>query len=162
MTIDLNNSLVTSLKTRLETDLNAIIDTVNSTLATPAFPIPYPFQVFDFIPTVAELQQLPVLGISDGDFEFQDDVGFGATGICELTVVCFLQHADQRTLAWHLRRYAIALTRCILTGRSLPPDGWGMVLRRVRPGPTLGRDESPRIWLSTVAITVSLRSEQDQ
>lgn len=162
MTVNLQEPLITALKSRLETTLNPIIDNINANNTSPLYPIPYPFQVLDFIPTVAELQQLPVLGISDGDFTFADDVGWGATGEFDVTVVAFLAHADQRTLAWNLRRYAIALVRCILDDRSLPPEGWGMVLRRVRPGPTLGRDESPRTWLSTVAVTVCIKSEQDE
>lgn len=162
MTVNLNEVLVTSMKTRLETTLNPIIDTVNSSFTNPLYPISYPFQVLDFIPTIAELQQMPVLGISDGDFTLDDDTGLGATGLCDLTVVAFIQCDDQRELAWNLRRYAIAMVRCMLAGRSLPPDGWGMLLRNVRPGPTLGRDEDPRIWMSTTAVTVSIRSEQDE
>lgn len=162
MTVNLNDTLVTSMKTRIETNLPAIITTINATLTTPAYPISPPFQVLDYIPTVGDLEQTPVIGISDGDFLFEDDQGLGATGVCEMTVVVFLQADDQRELAWMLRRYAIALARTILPTRALPPDGWGMILRRVHPGPTLGRDEAPRQWLSTVAITVSIRSEQDE
>jgi hypothetical protein len=34
-------------------------------------------------------------------------------------------------------------------------------MKRVRPGPTLGRDESPRQWISTVALIIEVKSEQD-
>ena len=160
MAIKLWEPVVTSLRDRLETDLPATITTINSTQTTPSYPIENPQRVLDFIPTVADMFAFPVVGISDGIFNLEDDTGWGATGVFELTIVVFLQNADPRALAWQLRRYAQAVTRVALEDRSIG-DGWGVTLKQVRPGPTLGRDENPRQWLSTVAVSIEVKSEQD-
>lgn len=161
MAIKLWGPIVTSLRDRLETDLPATIDTINSTETSPSYPIPYPGRVLDFIPPVADMFALPIVAISDGPLTFRDDTGWGATSVAELTVVAFLQGTDQRQLAWQLRRYAMAITRVTLANRSIGPDGWGVIMRGVRPGPTLGRDSDPKQYLSTVAVSIEVRSEAD-
>jgi hypothetical protein len=161
MTIYLNEKIVTDLKAKLVAGLNTQIDAINAAQTNPLVPLPYPAQILDFIPPTSEMSQMPVVGISDGDFHFEDDTGWGATGVCDLTVVVFFQSSDMLTLAWSLRRYAQAIARCILAEREIATEGWGVVLKGVRPGPTLGRDENPRQWMSTTAVTITVKSEQD-
>lgn len=161
MTIKLNEDVVNTLRDRLETDLPAVIATINSDQTDPAFTVPSPQQVLDYIPPVADLNVFPTIGISDGDISFEDDTGWGATGLFDLTVVCFLQSSNQRELVWWLRRYGQAICRVALDGRRMGVEGWGVTLRGVRPGPTLGRDETPRQWMSTTAVTITVKTEQD-
>ncbi len=161
MTVSLQEPFIIGLRDRLETQLPATIDALNSAMVAPIYPLVYPAKVIDYIPTVAELDLLPVIGISDGDIYFQDDVGWGATGVFDVTVVAFVQAPDQRELVWLLRRYSQALVRVMLSTQSIG-DSWGITLRHVRPGPTLGRDETPRQWLSTTAVTVTVKNEQDE
>lgn len=160
MAIEIWEAVVPELRDRLETNLPAVITTINSTQTNPTFPIENPQRVLDYIPTVADMYNFPIVGISDGIFYLEDDVGWGGTGRCEFTIVVFLQHPDPRTLAWQLRRYAQAITRVCLATRSVG-DGWGITLKQVRPGPTLGRDSDPKQWVSTVAVSIEVKSEQD-
>lgn len=161
MTITLWDPIIIAIVARLNSDLNGIIDAVNASQTNPTFPIQYPQAILDYIPTVAELSALPCIGVSDGNIKWEDDTGLGATAHAQFSIVAFVQSQDQRELAWMLRRYAIAMTRCLIAGRSLPPEGWGVVVDGITPGPTLGRDESPRQWLSTVGVRIAVRWEQD-
>lgn len=160
MTMQLWEPVVKTLRQRLETNLPTHIADINAAQTDPLYPIENPQRVLDYIPPVADLYALPCVGISDGPLTFQDDVGWGATGVFELTVVVFLQSADQRQLVWQLRRYAQAIIRAVDRGSGLD-EGWGVTLRNVRPGPSLGRDTDPKQWLSTVAVTVVVKTEQD-
>lgn len=161
MTIKLNEDIVNTLRDRLEANLPSVIDTINSEQVDPPYTVPKPLQVLDYIPTVSDLSAFPTIGISDGDIHFEDDTGWGATGIFDLTVVSFLQSSDQRTLVWWLRRYGQAVCRVALDSRRMGVEGWGVTLRGIRPGPTLGRDETPRQWMSTTAVTITVRTNQD-
>jgi hypothetical protein len=97
----------------------------------------------------------------DGPFTLEDDTGWGATGRGTITVIAFEQNADQAILAWRLRRYAKAVARCILAGRTLDTaNAWGTQLKRIDPGPTLAQ-ESPQSFRSMTAVTIEVRSEQD-
>lgn len=154
--------LVNGIVSKLTTNLNGYIDTINSQQTSPAFAIEYPQRILDYIPPISDLYALPTIGISDGDFHIEDDVGWGGTGVCEFSIVVFLADSDQRALAWKLRRYAQAVYRCVMAEREIPTEGWGVTLKRVRSGPTLGRDEGPRDWLSTIAVQIEVKSEQDQ
>lgn len=160
MTIKLNEDVIKTLHARLTSDLATAVETINSEQTSPLYPLPAPAQVFDYIPAVSELRAFPTIGLSDGDLVFQDDVGWGATGVFDITIVCFLQSADQRELVWWLRRYGQAITRVALDTRRLG-EGWAVNLKNVRPGPTLGRDESPRQWMSTTAVTITVSTNQD-
>lgn len=160
MTIQLNEPVVTTLRSRLETELPAIVTAINATV-TDGFTIDAPQRVLDYIPPVGDLNALPLIGISDGEMILEDDTGWGATGVFDISVVVYLQSSDQRVLAWQLRRYAQALVRAIRTPTIAIGEGWGVYNFRVRPGPTLGRDESPRQWLSTIAVTFTVKTEQD-
>lgn len=161
MTITLNGPVITTLKARLETNMPIMIADINLNQITPVYTIDNPAQVLDYIPTTADLFQFPTLGISDGNILLDDDTGWGATGIFDLTVVAFIQDADLRALAWKLRRYAQAMVRSIRSPDMKLGDGWGIYNFSVRPGPTLGRDEDPRLFMSTVAVTFFVKTEQD-
>ena len=161
MTVKLNEPLIIALQSRLAANLNSVIDTINAQQTDPPYTIDYPQQVLDYIPTIAQLTAFPTIGISDGEMRFEDDIGWGATGVFEFTVAAFIQESDQKALAWKLRRYAQAMVRVIMEGRQLPPEGWSVTLKRVRPGPTLGRDENPRQWISTIGVVIEVKSEQD-
>lgn len=161
MTIKLNEDIINTLVARLTSDLPTEIASINSTQISPAYTVPVPQQVLDYIPPIADLTTFPTIAISDGEIQFQDDVGWGATGIFDLTIVSFLQSPNQRELVWWLRRYSQAVTRVALDGRRMGVEGWGVTLKNIRPGPTLGRDESPRQWMSTTAVTITVKTEQD-
>lgn len=160
MTIQLNEPVVTTLRNRLEAQLPAIITAINA-LVTDGYTIENPQRVLDYVPPVTDMNALPLLGISDGEMRLEDDTGWGATGVFDLSIVVFLQHSDQRQLVWMLRRYAQAVVRAARTPTVGMGEGWGVYNFRVRPGPTLGRDESPRQWLSTIAITFTVKTNQD-
>lgn len=161
MTIRLNEDVINTLRDELESDLPTLVASINAANLDPLYPLPVPYQVLDYIPPVAELTGFPTIGISDGDITFEDDTGWGATGLFDLTIVCFLQSPNHRELVWWLRRYGQAIVRSALEGRRLGAEGWGVTLKSVRPGPTLGRDENPRQWLSTTAVTITVKTEQD-
>lgn len=160
MTIFLNEEVVNTLRDRLEADLPAVITEINSSQTDPAYPMPAPAYVLDHIPLVSEMNAFPVVGISDGDIHFEDDVGWGATGLMDITVVAFVQSPNHQEMVWWLRRYGQALVRVMMDTRRINP-AWSVVLKNVRPGPTLGRDENPRQWLSTTSVTITVKVEQD-
>lgn len=160
MTIQLTEPTVTALVAKLSAGLNAKIDEVNSAV-TDGYPIDYPAAILDYVPPVGVMPAFPIVCISDGNVFLEDDTGFGATGVFDLTIVIYIQNVDQRALAWQLRRYAQAVARCALDQRRIGTAAWGVVLNAVRSGPTLARDESPREFLSTVAITITCKTEQD-
>lgn len=161
MTIRLQEPVVTAVIARLQTQLPAIIADINSSI-TDGYLLPTDTsRILDYIPPVADMYTMPVIGISDGEMHFEDDTGWGATGVFDLSIVVFIQNADQRALAWQLRRYAQALVQALRTPTNAIGEGWGVVIKGIRPGPTLGRDENPRQWMSTVAVTITVKSEQD-
>jgi hypothetical protein len=160
MTIQLNDTVITTLQTRLAANLPAIVTAINAS-ATPVFPIIAPQQVLDYVPPLADLYVFPTLGISDGPMRLVDDVGWGATGEQELTVVCYEQDADIRTLAWKLRRHQQAIVRAIRTPTLILGDGWGTYDYQIVPGPTLSRDEGPRQFMSTTSVSFKVKTEQD-
>lgn len=161
MTIDLNIPLVQALQTRLQNDMPTFINQVNAQFTNPDFPVDQIQNVFDFVPSIKYLSAFPAIGIAEGDITVQDDTGWAFDANTTFSVVVFEQRSEQRELSWALRKLSVAVTRCIMQGRSLPPDGWSLQLRRVRPGPTLGRDENPRQWMSTTTVQVDVRSTQD-
>jgi len=156
----LNEPIIAAIKLRLETELVTYINALNSEI-TDGFTLDTFVQILDYPPPITHLDQFPTLGIQDGETGFADDTGWGATGTSLVTVVAFEQDADQQRLAWKLRRWNRVIASCLLVGRSLPPDGWGVVLNNISPGPTLGRQEDPRTFMSFSAVTIAVRSEQD-
>lgn len=159
----LSENNIKAIHARLEAELPRYIDQVNAELVDPEYPIEQPVHIYDFIPTTAYMTDFPVVAIGDGEIFFDDDVGWSATGNMDFAIVVWVQHPDQQQLAWMLRRYMIAIANCILEGRNLAAygGGWGLKLGKIEPGPTLGRKEKPREFLSMRALTLSIRDEQD-
>lgn len=116
--------------------------------------------ILDYIPTPSELNIFPTVAIGSGADHLADDIGHGATGTFEIVVVVFVQDVDQRQLSIKLRRYLRAVRSVALYGRQFGP-AWGVVDKGSRPGPTLGRDEGPREWMSYVSTVIECRSEED-
>ncbi len=167
MAITLNELPVRALKQRLEASLPAEIAAINATV-TDGFVIAEPKQVLDYIPYPQVLTDYPTIGIGDGGSTFEDDEGFSATGRHELLIVCYLQHSDQRALAWQLRRYLQAITRVALAGRTLSDTlsgaAWGTGLVRISPGPTLGDSEDPelvRTWMSWAGVLIWAKRDEE-
>lgn len=162
MAIELNEPVVHAVRDRLNANLAAHITAINAAAATVAdgFTIENPAAVLDYIPSPGELVNFPTVGIGDGRQLFRDDIGHNAELDCHITVVAYLADADQRALAWRLRRYSQAIARTILADRNLGTAAYGTGLDRVDPGPTLASDESPRTFLSWIAVTI--RASRDE
>lgn len=159
----LNEPLVTALRARLASDLAAQIAVVNARV-TDGFTISAPGTILDYVPSADEAAGMSgtgtVLGIGDLPATFEDDTGFSVTGRHALNIVAFAFNADQRALAWQLRRYTQAITTVALATRRLG-DAWGVGLGRVIPGPTLDVTESPRTWMSWSGVEIrAQRSEE--
>lgn len=159
--IQLNEPVISFLRDRLESNLPAIVTALNASATDPAYPITSPQQILDYVPALADLYNFPVIGISDGPFALVDDLGWGATGEFELSVVLYEQDADLRSLAWKLRRHTQAIVRAIRTPTLQLGEGWGTYDYKVNPGPTLSRDEGPRQFMSTTSVSFKCKSEQD-
>lgn len=161
MTIQLNEPVIVTLKARLEANLPSLVTSINAAATNPSYPILAPQQVLDYIPALADLYEFPTLGIGDGHTRLVDDVGWGATGEFRLTVVCFEQDQDLRALAWKLRRHQQAIVRAIRTPTLVLGEGWGTYDYEVTPGPTMGRGEGPRQFMSTTSVSFMVKTEQD-
>lgn len=159
----LSEDTLKAIHQRLQDDMPAMIATVNSELTSPSFPIEQIHHFYDFIPTVAQLTDFPVVAIGDGPIDFDDDIGWSATGKMDFAVVIWCMDYDQRALAWKLRRTMIAVANVLLAGRSLVSDGggWGVTLGKIEPGPVLGRNENPEQVIGMRALTFTVRDEQD-
>lgn len=153
--IGLNESLINEVVRRLGSTgtLNTFIDTVNAGVAD-GVTIEYPQRVLDHVPPVRELVVFPTIGVSDGPSVFTDDTGWEAKGSHTITVVSFIEDLDQSNLVKKLRRTTRAVVASVMQGRNLPPDGWGTVLIRIDPGPTLGRSTNPQAKMSWTAVTL--------
>jgi len=154
--------VIDAMVCRLRDNLPHVIDQINAA-DTKDIQLEYVDRdnVLDFIPVVTELVNFPTIGISESPVGLTDDVGWGATGVIPLTVVAFAVEADQRRLAVKLRRYASAVASVVLEGRQMLPEVWGITLTSIDPGPTLGRREDPRSWMSYVAVSVECKTEED-
>lgn len=128
-------------------------------------PIP-PEQIWDFVPPPSFLTAFPTLGIQDMGSRLEDDTGHSATGRHSFGVVIFCADPDQHILAWQLRRYAQAVTRVLLRGRSFdetsPPlqAGWGAGFESIAWGPTLGSSATPKTWMSWCVVGIWTRREE--
>lgn len=157
---------VTALHSRLATDLNAHIDTINATV-TDGYTIPWPEHVHDYMPSVGELVAFPTIGIEHGPGRFQDDTGWEATGVYDLIVVAFVQHAEPQALARMVRRYQLAVLRTVMAGRNLGSgDGipWGVTLKGMDFGPALTRrdrgDGPPDTYMTWTAVAVQVKLDE--
>lgn len=159
--LPLNIGGVRAMKTRLDTNLAAVIAQVNGEPSVEV-QLDTTYDVFDFVPAIVNIQKFPTLGIAEGEIIFEDDSGWSATGRFDLAVVIFMRDIDRYQLAWKLRHMARAVATCILSNRDLG-QGWGMTLQGIEPGPLLkprdSLDDSQLIGIR--AVTINYRDEQD-
>lgn len=158
--------VIAALKHRLDTDLAAAIDAVNLEV-TDGTLIEQPQQILDYIPHEDQLLAFPTIGVAEGAGRWIDDTGWEATGVHELSIFAFVQADDQQTLVRRLRRTRRAVLRTVMAGRVLPDAvdasrnrAWGLLLRQVVPGPTLGSTATgAKTWVSWVWIVIEARSD---
>lgn len=163
MAVSLNEPAIRALHARLVDELPAAIAGLNAEVSD-GFELDelVPDRVLDFVPPIALLVDFPTIGIGDGRTTFEDDTGNSATGKHELLIVAYLQNADQRMLAWQLRRTAQVLVRVALRGRNLGDGGWGTGLVSIDPGPTLtDNPDAPREFASWVGVRMWVKNEQE-
>jgi hypothetical protein len=126
-------------------------------------PIP-PAQIYDFVPPPSFLTDFPTIGIQDMGSRLEDDTGSSATGRHVFGVIIYCSDPDQHLLAWQLRRYAQAVTRVLLAGRSLPVGdpaaAWGTGFESMAWGPTLGSTAKPQTWMSWCVVAIWTRREE--
>jgi hypothetical protein len=159
--LDLNEPAVHAVVGRLRERLGDVIAELNTGVEDGiTIEPPTDEQILDFVPQLELLVDFPTIGIQDLPSKFEDDIGSSATGRHLLGVVIFHANPDQRELAWQLRRYARAVASCVLAGRVIEPDVWGVLLDKVEPGPTLSHEENPRTYMSWTAVTFDLRTEE--
>lgn len=162
MTYTLTDTVIKEIVRRLTTDLPACITAINATV-TDGFTIDpvADGMLFDYPPPMRLLTSFPAVALIDGPTTFEDDTSWSATGVHTFTVVAFVQALEQRPLSWKLRRYAEAVSNCVLAGRTLPPDGWGVTLTRIDPGPTLSNKSDPQTRMSWITMTFRVKTDQN-
>lgn len=141
MTLPLNIPAIIALADRMETNLPAEVTAVNGQITAhpswPQYPIEVPV-VHNHMPSIAELTQFPAVGIGEGNVDFNDDVGWSATGRFDLACVIYIRSMNGREeLVWRMRYTMMAVASVVLDQRNLDGVGWGMVLQRIEPGPIL-------------------------
>ena len=155
--VQLEERVYEAICARLRTGLAGVIDQIN-TADTLGVQIQRDVQVLDYVPTPRELTVFPTIALQDGPTEMEDDTGEGGTAVCNFNLVCFHLHADQRQLAVGLRRYRQAATTVALEGRAFGPI-WSIQFMGTIPGPTLGRGEDPREWMSYCGVALECKAE---
>lgn len=155
--IQLEERVYDAIVTRLKAGLGAAIDQINAA-DTKGFTIERNVLVLDYVPTPRELNVFPTVALQDGPTDMEDDTGEGGTAVCSFNLVCFYLHADQRQLAVGLRRYRQAAASVALEGRAFGPI-WSIQFMGTIPGPTLGRGEDPREWMSYCGIALECKAE---
>lgn len=155
--------VIAALKARLDTYLPAEVAQANADAAD-AYVLSDAV-VFDYLPTPSgEMGQFPIVGIAEDRSRFEDDTGWSATSVWLVRVVVWEQDADQRALAFKLRRWERCLLRVALKNRRLTDPrsaaGWGIVLDGTEAGPSFEL-EDPRVYVSWRSITATIRSEEE-
>lgn len=123
-------------------------------------------QIHDFVPPPSMLTALPAIGIDHWGTQLEDDIGSSTAGRHIFGAVIYCSDPDQHLLAWQLRRYAQAVARVLLAGRSLPISSavgaaaWGTGLDHVDWGPTLNAPERPGTWLSWCSVAIWTRRDE--
>ncbi len=156
---NLNEPLIAAMVARLTAELPAVIDAINVEM-NDGLVLPYVAQVLDYVPTPTILNSFPTVAVQDGPSDFEDDVGWSATGLHDLVIVTFVCDADQQRLARSLRRYTRAVANVVMRARTAG-GAWGITLNGILPGPTLGRGEDPREWISYAGVSVRLKADED-
>lgn len=154
-----------ALITRLGT-LDDYIALANAAV-TDGITVDAPVQVLPYVPPLDQLDQFPVIGVGDGPGRWEDDTGFSATGVWQLTAVWFLQDADQLALTTRARRALNVLVSCVMDGRVWTDDRdvmWSVRLLATRPGAALadrpGRNEPPTAYLTWVGVAVEVKTDE--
>jgi hypothetical protein len=169
MTLEGVVAAVSALHARILSDLGAQVATINAAV-TDEYTIlnPDPQNVLDYMPSVGELVSFPTVGIEHGPGRFEDDTGWSATGVYDLIVVTFVQHAEPQGLARLVRRHQLAMLRTIMAGRNLGSGQgipWGVTLRNMDFGPALTRrdrgDGPPDTYMTWSAIAVQVKLDED-
>lgn len=159
----------------LETNLPAVIDSLNATIAD-GYTVDHPAQYLPFAPIAQTLEAgTPALGVAELGMGFADDLVFDVDADHTIAVVIAIQNADYPTLAWQLRRslQAIAITlqqdRVLGPGHSvLEQQGglWGVRFVRTEPGPLLPEIDPtspglpPRGWISWTGLLFEGRRKE--
>lgn len=164
-TFDLNEFAVAALVQRLKDDLPGQVAAINAAAAVVAdgYTITEPAEILDYVPSPDAIGSWgpPTIGVQDGGSLFGDDTGFSATGDHELAVVIFVGDADQQALTRRLRRYQRAIASAALRDRRLAPGVYGTRLKRIRPGPTLDREQGPQTWVTWTAVVIGCLVDED-
>lgn len=159
MSIQLVEPIINALVLRLQEDLPGVIDMVNAESDGEVTISVADLKILDYIPTPSELNHFPTVAVAEGAAGFEDDVGYGATGVYDLNIMLFCLNADQRRLNLELRRLRRAVTIATLRDRQFGP-AWGVTLIGFAPGPTLGRGD-PKDWMSYTTVSIRCKSEED-
>lgn len=121
-------------------------------------------QIFDFVPPPSFLTDFPAIGLQDASTIGEDDTGFSMTGKHVFGAVIFCSHPDQHILAWMIRRYAQAVTRVLLAGRTLgtsaPLAAWGTGFQGIAWGPTLSSVATPTTWMTWCVVSIWAKREE--
>lgn len=154
--------VIAALKVRLDAELPGEVILTNSDHTD--YPLSAP-TVLDYLPTPqGEMGEFPLVGIGERRGRLEDDTGWSATGVYEVMVIAWDQDADQRALAFKLRRWERCLLRASLKNRRLTDPrsqvGWGLTAGDLLPGPTFEL-EDPRTYLSWRAVTITARSDEE-
>lgn len=169
-TFQLDEPVIQAILARLEdpAQLNAQVAQIAATVTDPdqaASLVPVdPANINDFVPPPSFLVAFPAIGLQDMGTRLEDDTGHSATGRHVVGVVIFCSDPNQEILAWQLRRYAQAVTRTILAGRTLNDTitgaAWGTGLDQIAWGPTLSSTATPQTWMSWCVVSIWARREE--
>lgn len=173
--LELTDPLATALVTLLEAGLNATIDTLNAAVSD-GFTIDHVAQVLDYVPTPSTLEGgLPAVGYQDLGGQFADDLQYSMDAEHRFAAVAIVQNADQRSLAWQLRRTLTAVARTIQADRTVgTPAGTGSIMKTkggawavnflsYEPGPLLDAtplaagEAPPSAFMSYLSLVMSAR-----
>lgn len=165
---DLSERAILALMTRFNTLLPEIIDQVNAERGgntDPAYYLDKPAQILPAPPVAAQLEgSFPIVAVASGDITFEDDVGWGATGIYQLTLLAYEYDLDPVALAWKLLRWAEVLATVGLYGRNLDGGAFGTILRKIALGPRFSRidpNQGKPVTLGFVAVMIEAKDEQN-
>ena len=170
----LNEPILEALLELLEARLPTVIAEVNAEIDD-AFALPEPAQFLDFMPAAGTLKGgTPAVCLQDLPAEFFDDLQFSLSANHGVGVAAVIQNADQRTLAWQLRRYTKAIARTIQLDRLEGPSGflkrgaaavWYTQFAGTEPGPLLERQPGgeatpPNAWESWTWLMLRCRRQE--
>ena len=165
-----------AMQAKLQDGLAAQVAAVNAELPAPA-DATYVMDVapddriyYDYTPTIGELVDFPSIGIQHGRGGLEDDQGWAATGVYELTVVVWDSAGDTETLTHRIRRQLEAVTAVVLAGRRIGEDdddgAWSVTAGRdaFYYGPILGSIETPSdsrgAFMTYASVTVEIKGEE--